>query len=161
MKRYLKAEKCRMNGCQNILCYIHWCRDLFDNYTGTLMLGESMFQDLSENINLGMAKERFTILMYNHDNDQTTKPQIKHADRMLLPSSLQKYSQIYLRVHRSWETNHIHHFRLSFIPSGIVLELYRTTAGQNRRSCYVVFRQTGWKGLLRQKWCHSVCEVAQ
>ena len=36
MKWYLKAEKCRMNGCQNILCYVHWCLDLFDHYTGTL-----------------------------------------------------------------------------------------------------------------------------
>lgn len=60
-----------------------------------------MFQDLSENIYLGMAKESFIVLMYNQDNDQTTKPQIKHADRMLLPSSSQEYSQIYLRVHRS------------------------------------------------------------
>lgn len=60
-----------------------------------------MFQNLSENIYLGMAKESFIILMYNQDNDQTTKPQTKHADRMLLPSSSQKYSQIYLRVHRS------------------------------------------------------------
>ena len=38
MKWYLKAEKCRMNGGQNILCYMHWCLGRFDHYTGTLIL---------------------------------------------------------------------------------------------------------------------------
>jgi len=32
---------------------------------------------------------------------EATKPQTKHADRMTLPSSSQKYSQMYLRVHSS------------------------------------------------------------
>jgi len=35
-----------------------------------------------------------------------TVPKTKHADRMILPSSSQKYSWMYLRVCRSWETNH-------------------------------------------------------
>ena len=59
MKWYLKAEKRRMNGCQNILCYIHWCRDLFDHYTGTLRWRASNITQPCNNWRRGF---RFTAL---------------------------------------------------------------------------------------------------
>jgi len=44
--------------------------------------------------------------MYHPNNGQRGyKPQIKHAERMILPSSSQKYSWMYLWVCGSWETN--------------------------------------------------------
>ena len=36
IKWYLKAERCTMNSYWEILCYVHWCLDPFDHYTGTL-----------------------------------------------------------------------------------------------------------------------------
>ena len=47
---------------------------------------------------LGMATEiLFTIVMYHPDNGQTSyKPQTKHAERMILPGSSQKYLRMYL-----------------------------------------------------------------
>jgi len=56
----------------------------------------------------GMAKEifKFTIVLYYQDNGQRSyKPQIKHAERMILPSSSQKNSRTYLWVRGSWETD--------------------------------------------------------
>ena len=44
--------------------------------------------------------------MYCLDNRQRSyKPQTKHAERMILPGSSQKYLQMYLWVHGSWETD--------------------------------------------------------
>jgi len=44
--------------------------------------------------------------MYHPDNGQRNyKPQTKHAERMILPGSSQKYSQTYLRVCGSWKTD--------------------------------------------------------
>ena len=43
--------------------------------------------------------------MYHPSNGpRSYKPQTKHAERIILPSSSQVYSQIYLWVQRSWET---------------------------------------------------------
>ena len=57
---------------------------------------------------LGMATDvfEFTIVMYHPNNGQRSyKPQTKHAERMILPRSLQKYSRTYLWVRGSWETD--------------------------------------------------------
>jgi len=44
--------------------------------------------------------------MYHPDNSQRIyKPQTKHAERMILPSSSHKQSRTYLWVHGSWETD--------------------------------------------------------
>ena len=41
------------------------------------------------------------MVMYHLDNG----PPTKHTERMILPGSSQKYSRMYLWVHRSWETD--------------------------------------------------------
>jgi len=44
----------------------------------------------------GKGKFKFTIVMYYQDNGQRSyKPQTKHADRLILPSSSQKYLRTY------------------------------------------------------------------
>jgi len=49
---------------------------------------------------------KFAIDMYHPDNGQRSyKPQTKHAERMLLPSSSQKHSRTYHWVRGSWETD--------------------------------------------------------
>jgi len=53
--------------------------------------------------------------MYHPDNGQRSyKPQTKHAERMILPSSSQKHSWTYLWVHGSWETDRFCHLSFSF-----------------------------------------------
>ena len=50
----------------------------------------SLFRDGNRNF-------EFTLVMYHPDNGQRSyKPQTKHAERMILPGSSQKYSRMYL-----------------------------------------------------------------
>jgi len=44
--------------------------------------------------------------MYRPDNGlRSYKPRTKHAERMMLPGSSQKYSRTYLWVRERWETD--------------------------------------------------------
>ena len=73
------------------------------NYYARLLnqrtLPRSLFRD-------GNGNFEFTILLYHLNNVQRSyKPQTKHAERMILLSSSQIYSQTYLWVRGSWETD--------------------------------------------------------
>jgi len=76
-------------SCTHTHTYTHtYILDYLPHYT----------HQLSENVVVfsGNRNFEFTIVMYHPDNGQRSyKPQAKHAERMILPSSSQKHLRTY------------------------------------------------------------------